>query len=122
MGGWKTPVAGWASPAAYPLWLAFGAGVFLLFTVAGDRIARAWPREVGLHALTPGAGGGALSELLVLVALVALVATAVAITMGWSAALPASAGAHRFPLALALATLTHLLIYALHLASLSRAR
>lgn len=119
LGWWKLPVAGAATPIAYPAWLLYGASLVLLFAVTGDYISEHFPRRIAVRNLLeendPPGGWG--QGVLTLFALGATGLVAGAVLAGWAAApLPLSDNsAMRVFAALPLAALTHGGIYLLHL-------
>ncbi|MDB4951593.1 MAG: hypothetical protein JWM27_4242 [Gemmatimonadetes bacterium] len=115
------PAGGWR-PGALLLWTAYGASVFLLFTVAGDRFSLRQPRALypGRLVGEMGGAGSAGAGMLLLASYIACMAAAAAVLLAWRLVLSAaSPHADAWPSVL-LASLTHLLLYAA--ANLRRAR
>lgn len=119
LGWWKLPVAGAATPLAYPAWLLYGASLFLLFAVTGDYISEKFPKRIAVRNLLeendPPGGWG--QGVITLFALGATGLLAGAVLVGWAAVPLVTSGnsAMRVLAALPLAALTHGGIYMLHL-------
>lgn len=98
-------------------WFAYGASLFLLVTLVGDRMSLRNPRAFRVHFVLEErtAAGGAGEGIVFLLTLILVLGVGAAVLLLIAALLPEIVGTARLTIAAALAALLHTAVYAVHL-------